>query len=84
MNSASQRPVFRRDLVAGGAGACLSLARGPVSVLTSVGEEERSHKASNQIGHTAVPITVDQHMQAHNQGEAAALRLGGEQSPPVL
>lgn len=55
-----------------------------MSVLTRVGDEERSHKASNQIGHTAVPITVDQHMQAHNQGEAGVPRLGGEQSPPCF
>lgn len=70
--------------MAGGAGARLSLPRGPVSVLTSVGDDERSRKASNQIGHTAVPITADQHMQAHNQGEAAVVRLGGEQSPPCF
>lgn len=51
-----------------------------VSFLTSLGDKESRQKALNHFGHTVLPIN----MQNHNQGEAAVMCLGGEQSPCAL
>lgn len=59
MNSGLEFVISLWDLVEAATEACLSCHDAACHFLTSLWDKESRHKALNQIGHTALPITVD-------------------------